>query len=69
MTTSSNSDVNLNLNVLFDEKFINHNTITNNEHYLMTLADIQSLQLLASLSKNSHPSWRDFKAAKHFKNP
>jgi len=53
----------------FRRKFEIKFTIRNSEHYLMTLADIQSLQVLASLSKNSQPSWSDLKAAKHFKNP
>ena len=41
-------------------------TATHAEFYLMALADIQSPQLLASLTKNFDSSWGDVKAAKHF---
>ena len=35
--------------------------------YLITLSNVQSLELFASLTKNSYPTWSDVKASKHFK--
>lgn len=60
--------------LLFAHEAISTFTNGNNTHlnelcytYLVTLPNVQSLQLFAGLTKNSNSRWSDVKATKHFK--